>query len=128
MTASMWGEKEDRLVAEISVRAAVLRSIGGECDCGSEVGVFRIDLNDGRVFRKAGLHGSGGAFRLDAQHREDRERRRKLTAQVHAHIERSRGQTQHRELTIYLAYQYVGSETLRVMPEDIKTIEIDEGP
>lgn len=57
-------EMEQQATSEMAAIAAVLLVDGGECDCG-EYGLFRVTMTDGRVFKKAGLHGSGGLYRLD---------------------------------------------------------------
>lgn len=107
--------KERETLARIKSFANAIRDTGGECDCG-EYGIFKITLTDGRVFRKAGMHGWGGIFRGIRTH---------VLASALRLIEEVREDLHHRNITIYLAYSYCGSEGLSVTPEQIHSVELE---
>jgi|SRR3972149_5620166 len=116
-------EKERATLAEIAERAEKLRASGGECDCG-RYGLFRVELRNGRVFTKAGVHGRGGIYRLgdgcsmNPSH---------VLADVKRLLNYNTRAKVHRAMTIYLAERYCGSEILRAEPEEILSITLDVG-
>ncbi len=120
--------KERETLARIKAFADSIRDTGGECDCG-EYGIFHVTLVDGRVFRKAGMHGWGGIFRIHrpedpVQHPLD-EIRRRVLVRAGARIEEARDARDHRMVTFYLAVSYCGNEVLVVTPEQIQSVELE---
>ncbi len=104
-------EKERRTIAEMAAFAAPL--------------IFRVTMTDGRVFKKAGLHGSGGLFRLDQRSAQTKKVAEALLVKVHRMLKFKLEDTNHRSIVIYLAHYYCGSEILSVPPEHIKSIELE---
>lgn len=113
-------ERERETLAEIALLAEKLRASGGHCDCG-RYGLFTVELEDGRVFTGAGIHGRGGIFRLGDGCPVEAPR---LLADVKRLFESCLRAEKHRSMLIYLAERYCGSETLRVEPEEIRMVSI----
>jgi len=121
--------REKTALAEIAAHAQSIRDSGGEGRCG-EYGIFKLTLTDGRVFRKVGMHGWGGLFRYHRFGDPEKaspieEQRARLLARAHRRIEQSRDDQVHRNVIFYLAECYCGSEDLKVVPEQIVSLELE---
>ncbi len=101
--------RETQARAEGDALAKTLTEQGGTCRVGNKDGFVDILLRDGRCFKQAGVHGSGGI----------------ISPRYGAHrVRKELGLRGH--LIVYLVSGWWGDHKLRIEAEDIISIELSE--